>query len=154
MFGGLTHEPAVRLARQLLDIAPGGPDGPLQRVFFADSGSVAVEVALKTAWQAHARRRPDAARRLFTVRGGYHGDTFAPMSVCDPEGGMHCDVRRAAARSTCSRRVRPAGSTATWTTRSSRRGGPRPGALFEAHAEELAAVIVEPVLQGAGGMHV
>ena len=85
MFGGLTHEPGIRLARRLVEITP----GPLQHVFFSDSGSVAVEVAAKMAlqhWVAAGRR---GKHKLITWRGGYHGDTVHPMSVCDPEGGMH-----------------------------------------------------------------
>ena len=85
MFGGLTHEPAVRLAERLIEIAPAG----LDRVFFADSGSVSVEVAIKLCLQFQAARGLPARRRLLTVRGGYHGDTFGAMAVCDPVGGMH-----------------------------------------------------------------
>ena len=91
MFGGLTHEPAIALGRKLIELAPrldGQDESPLQHVFLADSGSVSVEVALKMAWQFHvnpARPRP----KMFTIRGGCHGDTFAPMSICDPVGGMH-----------------------------------------------------------------
>ena len=85
MFGGLTHEPAVRLAERLVQITPAG----LERVFFADSGSVAVEVAIKMCLQyQRAVGRPERSR-LLTVRGGYHGDTFGAMAVCDPVGGMH-----------------------------------------------------------------
>ena len=85
MFGGLTHEPAVRLAERLTEIAPAG----LERVFLADSGSVSVEVAIKMALQyQRARGRPERTR-LLTVRGGYHGDTAGAMAVCDPVGGMH-----------------------------------------------------------------
>jgi adenosylmethionine---8-amino-7-oxononanoate aminotransferase len=85
MFGGLTHAPGVELGRRLVELAPGNHGGPaLDKVFLADSGSVAVEVAMKMAWQAQPGRR-----RMFTIRGGYHGDTFGCMSVCDPDGGMH-----------------------------------------------------------------
>ncbi|MDN5769174.1 MAG: aminotransferase class III-fold pyridoxal phosphate-dependent enzyme, partial [Humibacillus sp.] len=88
MFGGLTHEPAVALAERLTAIAP----GPMAHVFFADSGSVSVEVALKLALQyqaAQGRQGRQGRQRFLTVRGGYHGDTFAAMSVCDPVDGMH-----------------------------------------------------------------
>ena len=80
MFGGLTHEPAVELGRRLVELSG------LPHVFLADSGSVSVEVAMKMAWQAQAGT---GRTKFLTVRGGYHGDTFSPMSVCDPEGGMH-----------------------------------------------------------------
>ncbi len=98
MFGGLTHEPAVRLAERLIELAPAG----LERVFFADSGSVAVEVAIKMALQYQRARGHAGRTRLLTVRGGYHGDTFGAMAVCDPVGGHAQPVRRRAARSTCS----------------------------------------------------
>jgi adenosylmethionine-8-amino-7-oxononanoate aminotransferase len=146
MFGGLTHEPAVRLAGQLVDLVG------LPHVFLADSGSVAVEVAMKMAWQAHAAgglRRT----RFFTFRGGYHGDTFSPMSVCDPEGGMHAMYAGLVPEHVFAPRP-PAGldraaddpEMVAWEQQTTR--------LFEQHADEIAAVIVEPVLQGAGGMHV
>ena len=85
MFGGLTHEPAIRLAERLTEIAPEG----LERVFFADSGSVSVEVAIKLALQFQRALGRPGRTRLLTVRGGYHGDTFGAMAVCDPVGGMH-----------------------------------------------------------------
>lgn len=85
MFGGLTHEPAARLAQLLVELTPAG----LETVFFCDSGSVSVEVAIKMALQYWRSLGLPAKHRLMTWRGGYHGDTFAPMSVCDPEGGMH-----------------------------------------------------------------
>ena len=83
MFGGLTHEPAVRLAERLVEWTPAG----LERVFFADSGSVAVEVAIKMALQYQRARGRPRRTRLLTVRGGYHGDTAGAMAVCDPVGG-------------------------------------------------------------------
>src|SRR4051812_28728554 len=85
MFGGLTHAPAVELATTLVELTPDG----LEHVFLCDSGSVGVEVAVKMALQAQLARGFPGRRRLATWRGGYHGDTFHPMSVCDPDGGMH-----------------------------------------------------------------
>ncbi len=85
MFGGLTHEPAARLAQLLVEITPAG----LETVFFSDSGSVSVEVAVKMALQYWRSRGRPGKHRLMTWRGGYHGDTFTPMSICDPDGGMH-----------------------------------------------------------------
>ena len=143
MFGGLTHEPAVRLAGQLIDLAPGTT---LEKVFFADSGSVSVEVAMKMAWQAHAAGGLTRTK-FFTIRGGYHGDTFSPMSVTDPEGGMHSMYASFLPEHVFADRPpaidEPLDDWITATT-----------ALFEQHADEIAGVIVEPVLQGAGGMHV
>lgn len=143
MFGGLTHEPAVTLGRLLVELAP----EPLDRVFLCDSGSVSVEVALKMALQyQQAAGRPER-HRLLTVRGGYHGDTFHAMSVCDPVTGMHSLFARSLPQQLFA---------------------PRPGCrfdgewderdleamerLFSAHHREVAAVIVEPIVQGAGGM--
>src|SRR6185437_15613404 len=85
MFGGLTHEPAARLAQLLVEITPAG----LETVFFSDSGSVSVEVAVKMALQYWRSRGLPGKHRLMTGRGGDHGDTFTPMSICDPDGGMH-----------------------------------------------------------------
>ena len=143
MFGGLTHEPAVRLCDRLADLAPDG----LEHVFLCDSGSVSVEVAVKMSLQYWRSLGRPGKRRLLTWRGGYHGDTFMAMSVCDPEGGMH----------------------RMWDGVLPRQvfAGPPPGGFGAAidtgyadelrhmigkHARELAAVIVEPVVQGAGGM--
>ncbi|MFE4518720.1 adenosylmethionine--8-amino-7-oxononanoate transaminase [Kitasatospora sp. NPDC056783] len=143
MFGGLTHEPAVRLAATLVEITP----EPLRHVFLADSGSVAVEVAMKMClqyWQSIGR---PAKRRLLTWRGGYHGDTFHPMSVCDPDGGMH-HLWGGVLPGQLFAPEPPAGFDAPLD--------PAYAAEFEElmarHADELAAVIVEPVVQGAGGM--
>ncbi|MGW6538077.1 adenosylmethionine--8-amino-7-oxononanoate transaminase [Streptomyces sp. NPDC055051] len=139
MFGGLTHEPAVRLAARLVEITP----EPLRHVFLSDSGSVAVEVAVKMCLQYWRSLGRPAKRRLLTWRGGYHGDTWQPMSVCDPEGGMHqlwsgvlqqqvfVDAPPTAYEESYARLLRD---------------------TIARHADELAAVIVEPVVQGAGGM--
>jgi len=146
MFGGLTHEPAVRLAERLVDIAPDG----LERVFFADSGSVSVEVAIKMALQYQRAIGCSQRTRLLTVRGGYHGDTFGAMAVCDPIGGMHSLFTGTLAEQVFAPRP-PDGFDRTqdgeWEQWAS-----EVRSLAAAHAEELAAVIVEPVVQGAGGM--
>ncbi|MCW2812936.1 MAG: bioA [Nocardioides sp.] len=143
MFGGLTNAPAVRLAERLVSLAPAG----LERVFLADSGSVSVEVALKMAlqWQ-RGRGRPER-RRMLTVRGGYHGDTFGCMSVCDPDGGMHSMWAGLLPEQVFAPRPpAPGGDVEGWAADFRR--------LAAEHRDEVAAVIVEPVLQGAGGMWV
>ncbi|MFJ8082618.1 adenosylmethionine--8-amino-7-oxononanoate transaminase [Streptomyces sp. NPDC096205] len=139
MFGGLTHEPAVRLAKRLVDMSPDG----LEHVFLCDSGSVSVEVAVKMCLQYWRSLGRPEKRRMLTWRGGYHGDTWQPMAVCDPDGGMHAlwsgvlpqqlfvDAPPAEYDETYAELLRSA---------------------IAEHAHELAAVIVEPVVQGAGGM--
>jgi adenosylmethionine-8-amino-7-oxononanoate aminotransferase len=143
MFGGLTHEPAVRLAARLVEITP----QPLRHVFLCDSGSVAVEVAIKMCLQYWRSVGRPGRTRLLTWRGGYHGDTFNPMSVCDPDGGMH-SLWRGVLPEQVFAPVPPAGFAAgvdhDYVARLAE--------LVETHADELAAVIVEPVVQGAGGM--
>jgi adenosylmethionine---8-amino-7-oxononanoate aminotransferase len=139
MFGGLTHEPAVRLAAKLVDITP----EPLQHVFLCDSGSVSVEVAVKMCLQYWRSQGKPAKRRLLTWRGGYHGDTFQPMSVCDPEGGMHA-LWRGVLPEQVFADAPPAEMDTAYVQHLAD--------LIEEHADELAAVIVEPVVQGAGGM--
>ncbi|MCW2830611.1 MAG: Adenosylmethionine-8-amino-7-oxononanoate aminotransferase [Aeromicrobium sp.] len=144
MFGGLTHEPAIGLARRLLALAPAG----LEHVFFADSGSVAVEVAIKMALQRQRGMGNPERTRIATLSGGYHGDTFGAMSVCDPVGGMHSMFTGVLAPQVFLPQP-PGGIDADldeWKSRA--------GAVLEGVAHELAAIIVEPVLQGAGGMHV
>jgi adenosylmethionine-8-amino-7-oxononanoate aminotransferase len=143
MFGGLTHEPAVRLARRLVGITPEG----LEHVFLADSGSVSVEVAVKMCLQHWRSRGRPAKRRLLTWRGGYHGDTWHPMSVCDPEGGMH-ELWSGSLPRQVFADAPPAGFEAEPDEAYLRHLRD----LIAQHADELAAVIVEPVVQGAGGM--
>jgi len=139
MFGGLTHRPAVELAESLLDLAP----SHLGHVFLCDSGSVSVEVAVKMCLQYWRSLGRPEKRRLLTWRGGYHGDTFTPMSVCDPDGGMHSLWVDVLAHQEFAPQV-PTEYDPAYVE------------LFEKqlaeHADELAAVIVEPVVQGAGGM--
>ncbi len=143
MFGGLTHEPAIRLAERLVGMMPPG----LEHVFLADSGSVSVEVALKMVLQTQRGRGRPERTRLLTVLGGYHGDTAGCMSVCDPVGGMHAMFTGLLPRQIFAPRP-PAtdDEVAAWADDVRR--------LAAAHAHELAGIIVEPLLQGAGGMHV
>ncbi|SFW77945.1 adenosylmethionine--8-amino-7-oxononanoate transaminase [Amycolatopsis australiensis] len=142
MFGGLTHEPAVELAARLVELTPAG----LEHVFLADSGSVSVEVAMKMAMQyQRGAGRPERSRFL-TVRGGYHGDTFDCMSVCDPEGGMHTMWSGVLPQQVFGERPpRLDEDVDAWAA------GFR--TLAAEHAGRLAGLIVEPLLQGAGGMH-
>ncbi len=151
MFGGLTHEPGVRLAQRLIELAPAG----LDRVFFADSGSVAVEVALKMCVQYHAARGEGERKRMLALRGGYHGDTLGAMAVCDPVDGMHSLFAGVLAGHVFADRPPDGfesgvdagldeGPGESWAAHVKQ--------LAEAHAGELAGVIAEPVVQGAGGM--
>lgn len=139
MFGGLTHEPAVRLATRLVDITP----EPLRHVFLADSGSVSVEVAIKMCLQYWRSTGRPQKQRLLTWRGGYHGDTFHPMSVCDPDGGMH-SLWRGVLPAQVFADVPPVDYDDSYVDHLAK--------TVESHADELAAIIVEPVVQGAGGM--
>jgi adenosylmethionine-8-amino-7-oxononanoate aminotransferase len=143
MFGGLTHEPAVRLCARLAEITPGN----LEHVFLCDSGSVSVEVAIKMCLQYWRSAGRPEKRRLLTWRGGYHGDTFAAMSVCDPVGGMHAMWEGVLPRQVFAD-APPPGFAAGVDDRYARHLAD----LIAVHASELAAVIVEPVVQGAGGM--
>ncbi len=143
MFGGLTHEPAVTLARALIDITPAN----LQKVFFCDSGSVAVEVAMKMALQYWGAMGRPARKHFLTIRGGYHGDTLGAMSVCDPVTGMHqlfsgaLSVQFFADRPTCCNDEEWRDDDMADFRRQ-----------LAAHRNEIAAVIMEPIVQGAGGM--
>lgn len=144
MFGGLTHAPAVELGRRLVAITP----EPLERVFLADSGSVSVEVAMKMVLQyQRGVGRPDRTRML-TVLGGYHGDTFDCMSVTDPVGGMHAMWQGLLPQQVFAPRPPAASASevdiAHWATTLRH--------IADQHHHELAGIIVEPLLQGAGGM--
>jgi len=144
MFGGLTHGPAVELARKLVALTP----APLQKVFFSDSGSVAVEVAIKMALQYWQNQNEPARHKLLTIRKGYHGDTFAAMAVCDPVTGMHEHFSGILQQHyfADAPRCRFGGSAHAEDIGNMR-------SLFEAHGDEIAAVILEPVVQGAGRMY-
>lgn len=143
MFGGLTHAPAIELTRQLVDITP----ETLQKVFYSDSGSVAVEVAMKMAIQYWQAKGQPKRQRFTSLRGGYHGDTFGAMSVCDPDTGMHSLFNDVLAKNIfVDRPVCRFGESC-----SEDEIAPLENALKE-HAKEIAAVVIEPIVQGAGGI--
>ena len=144
MFGGLTHDPAITLCRTLTDITPTG----LDHVFLADSGSVSVEAAIKMALQFMQADRQTNRTKIFTVRGGYHGDTCGAMSVCDPDNGMHHLFSSLLPKQIFA--PRPACRFDTEYDPSSLDAAAR---LLEKHSAEIAAIIIEPIVQGAGGMH-
>lgn len=143
MFGGLTHEPAVELGKRLVKLTP----EPLQRVFLADSGSVSVEVAIKMAIQYYHASGKNEKNSLLTVRGGYHGDTFMAMSVCDPVTGMH-SIFSDAVKKQYFAETPCCPFDGTWQDYYI-------GDLQEKlrlYNQNIAAVVIEPVVQGAGGM--
>ncbi len=136
MFGGLAHEPALTLASRLVALLP----QPLNRVFFCDSGSVAVEVAMKMAVQFWLNQGVCGRTKFLAFKGGYHGDTFAAMAVCDPEEGMHALFSGVLAKHVITDLPVDDVSEAAFN------------AALDADADQLAAIIVEPLAQGAGGM--
>jgi adenosylmethionine---8-amino-7-oxononanoate aminotransferase len=136
MLGGLLHEQAATLAARLAAILPGG----LTRAFFSDSGSVAVEVAMKMAAQYWLNRGVRTRTKFLAFKGGYHGDTFATMAVCDPEEGMHALFTGILPEHHVIDLPRDESAIAAFET------------FLERHAEELAGILVEPLVQGAGGM--
>lgn len=136
MFGGLAHEPAYRLAARLASLLP----GDLSHVFFAESGSVAVEIAMKMALQFWINRGVAGRTRFLSFKGGYHGDTLATMTVCDPEEGMHALFAGVMPAQVIAALPVDEASTAALDT------------LLAERAHEIAAILVEPLVQGAGGM--
>lgn len=149
MFGGITHKPAIELCQTLIEITP----APLQHVFLADSGSISVEVAIKMAlqyWQASSPKN-STKNKMLSLRGGYHGDTFAAMSVCDPDTGMHHLFNDAVTKQVFTQRPssrfdinKPTEYDAQATQELEH--------TIKQHHHELAAIILEPIVQGAGGM--
>lgn len=143
MFGGLTHEPAINLCKKLIDITP----EPLQKVFLSDSGSVSVEVAIKMSLQYWHSQGKSEKHKLLTVKNGYHGDTFAAMSVCDPVNGMHqifetVLMKNIFAPAPQSNFYQPWDESELTRLKT----------LFKTQHEKIAAFIIEPIVQGAGGM--
>lgn len=152
MFGGLTHEPAVQLAATLISMTPGShqdDDGTkLDKIFYCDSGSVAIEVAMKMALQYWYNLQSNNHKSKFlTIKGGYHGDTFEAMSVCDPVNGMHHLFQKVLVPQFFAPRPR-IGYHEAWDKCDT----DELEQLLQKHSEEIAAIILEPIVQGAGGM--
>ena len=144
MFGGITHEPAVALGKKLVALSP----EPLQKVFLCDSGSVAVEVAMKMAIQYWQARGQSGRTRMLAIRNGYHGDTFAAMSVCDPVTGMHDRFAGVLTQQYFANAPQCRfGKTARQDDLDNMQQ------LLAQHSQEIAAVILEPIVQGAGRMY-
>ena len=148
MFGGLTHEPAIKLARTLLSLK----DGYFDQVFFADSGSIAVEVAMKMALQYQYSVGQVSKQKFLTIRSGYHGDTWRAMSVCDPDTGMH-HLFKGALPVEFFVSQPPIRFDQEWLDDEAVNGVGELRSALESHQEQIAAVILEPVIQGAGGLY-
>ncbi|MCD9146321.1 adenosylmethionine--8-amino-7-oxononanoate transaminase [Pseudophaeobacter flagellatus] len=148
MFGGLTHDPAIDLGRKLLEVTPDS----LTRIFYCDSGSVSVEVAMKMAVQYQHAMGFDGRSQFATVRSGYHGDTWKAMSVCDPDTGMHHLFQGALSVQHFTPRP-PIRLGEDWIEDPALNGIGALRALLEAGAEKIAGFILEPVVQGTGGMY-
>jgi len=143
MFGGLTHEPAINLCKKLIDMTP----EPLQKVFLSDSGSVSVEVAIKMSLQYWHSQGKSEKHKLLTVKNGYHGDTFAAMSVCDPVNGMHQIFESVLMKNIFA----PAPQSDFYEQWDANELIVLEN-FFKTHHNEIAAFIIEPIVQGAGGM--
>lgn len=143
MFGGISHPAAASLGKRLVDLTP----APLNKVFLADSGSVAVEVAIKMALQYWQSKGETNKTRLLALKHGYHGDTFAAMSVCDPDTGMHHLFNKV-----LTKQIFTDAPTSAFDSMASEHDMSGLRRSIELHHKELAAVIIEPVVQGAGGM--
>lgn len=148
MFGGLTHDPAINLGRKLLDITPES----LTRIFYCDSGSVSVEVAMKMAVQYQHAMGFQGRSQFATVRSGYHGDTWKAMSVCDPDTGMHHLFQGALSVQHFVSRP-PIRINEDWVDDPARNGLAELRRLLEANHKQIAGFILEPVVQGTGGMY-
>ncbi|MCT8161410.1 adenosylmethionine--8-amino-7-oxononanoate transaminase [Pseudoruegeria sp. SHC-113] len=148
MFGGLTHPPAVELGQRLLAMLPEG----LTRIFYCDSGSVAVEVAMKMAVQYQHSIGQTGRSRFASIRSGYHGDTWKAMSVCDPVTGMH-HIFKGALSVQHFVDTPPIAFWQDWVEDPAANGLASLAACLETHGSEIAALILEPVVQGAGGMY-
>jgi len=140
MFGGLTHEPAIKLGQKLIEITP----KELTKVFFSDSGSISVEVALKMALQYWHQKGEKNKTKFVTPFGGYHGDTFGAMSVCDPDNGMHSMFSGVLPKHFFAKRPNLNNTDEALDDLK---------AIIQNHHHEIAALILEPIVQGAGGMN-
>ena len=145
MFGGITHEPAIKLAKKLIEIT----DKPLERVFFSDSGSVAVEVALKMAFQYWNSQGNSQKSKILAFSKGYHGDTFGAMSVCDPVTGMH-----SAFEGILHKNIFADAPGCAYGEKWDEKYISDFASKLEQNHKEIAAVIIEPIVQGAGGMRI